>query len=231
MEKIAGKIGIKEMPDHDRPRERMAKFGPDVLSDEEQLAILLGSGSRKKNAIELASQVLHHREGRTWLLQASLDELTEIEGIGVSKASRILAGLALFKSLNETDKFYNISLNSPARVADYFRAKLSDLEKEHFCTILLDIKLRPLQAEIVSVGGLAQAPVHPREVFRTAIRRSAAGILLAHNHPSGNPEPSSEDIGLTNRLIEAGKIIGIQVHDHIIVAANKYISFREKGLI
>lgn len=224
-------LTIKEYPSQERPMEKMVKLGVDSLSDIELLAILIGSGTREWNALDLANQILRTNKERPWLLKAGLEELQAYPGIGLTKSCRIIAGLELGRRLSQARDFNAISLSEPKTVANYFRSVYQGEDKEMFCTLFLDTKNRPVKMETVSLGILNQTLVHPREVFRTAIRQGAHSILLAHNHPSGDPEPSSEDLSITRRLIMAGKIIGIPVLDHVIVAESHYTSFRERGLL
>lgn len=224
-------ITMKEYPAEERPMEKLASRGVHNLSEEELLAILIGSGTKEKNALELADYILRRRVHRPWLLKASLGDLMEVPGIGLAKASRIMAGLHLGKRLTEQKNFQAISLSDPQTVADYFSAVYISEDREIFCCVLLDTKNRPLSNEIISIGTLNSTLVHPREVFRPAIREGANAVLLSHNHPSGEPEPSREDIAITLRLVEAGKIIGIPVLDHVIVGDKKYVSLKQEDLM
>ena len=222
---------IKEISKNDRPMEKMLVNGVDSLSNNELLAILIGSGTRNKNAIVMADEILRVNNSGKSLLYSSVDRLMQIEGIGLSKATRIFAGLELGKRLSKADKIDRMSLTSPDSVADYLFDHYRNAVKEEFCILLLDSKSKLIGLKTVSIGILNQTLVHPREVFRDAILSSANSIILSHNHPSGDPTPSSEDILITDRLIRAGDYIGIRVLDHIVIGENKYISFKEKGLV
>lgn len=222
---------IKEIIKYERPMEKLATYGRQSLTNSELLAILIGSGTKKKNAIKLADEILHKKHTSKSLLYTDIKQLLEIDGIGLSKASRIVAGLELGKRLSKIDKMERISFNSPDTVADYLFDHFRDSYKEEFVVLLLDTKNRIISVKTISQGTINQTLVHPREVFRDAIMHNANSIMVSHNHPSGDPTASQEDILITNRLIKAGEYIGIKVLDHIVIGDNKYISFREKGLI
>lgn len=222
---------IKEISKNDRPMEKLYNYGKEVLSDSELLAIILGSGHKNKNAIFLADELLKVYFKDKNLLFASIDQLMEINGIGLSKASRIIAALELGKRLSKQETMNNMSLTSPDSVANYLFDHFRDSYREEFLILILDTKNKIKASKTVSIGSINQTLVHPREVFRFAITNNANSIILSHNHPSGDPSPSHEDILITKRLQEAGKLIGIKVLDHIIIGNDKYISLREKKII
>ncbi|MBF8435960.1 DNA repair protein RadC [Halanaerobiaceae bacterium Z-7014] len=222
---------IKELPLEDRPREKLISYGESKLSNSELIAILLGSGTRGRTAIELAQDILCQSSGLIGLADLSIDELTQKKGIGQSKASRLKVAFELGRRLSDFSPAKKTILRSPIHAVDYMQSRLKLKKQEIFLVVLLDIKSQVIKVEEISKGGLAKSIVHPREVFKTAIRASAAGIILGHNHPSGNTTASSEDINITNKLIEAGNIIGIKVIDHLIIGDNSYLSMREEGLI
>lgn len=224
-------ITIKEYPKEERPMEKLSSRGVQALSDEELLAIIIGTGTREKNAIELAESLLRNMRERPWLLKATIEDLQAMPGIGLAKACRIVAGLQLGKRLTEQRNFQAISLNNPKTVANYFSAVYLTEDREMFCCVLLDTKNRPIANHIVSIGTLNTTLVHPREVFRPAIRASANAIILSHNHPSGDPEPSKEDILITKRLVEVGEIVGINVLDHVIVGDKNFVSLKQENLM
>lgn len=223
-------LTIKDLPKEERPREKLVKFGPEAMSTAELLALIIRTGNREDTAIELANKLLVHAGGLKFLQEMSIEELKEIKGIGVAKAAQISATIHLGRRIrvaNSENKEEVIT--SPRDVANLVRAKLAFLEREHFIIVLLNTKNKVISIEEISVGSLNNSIVHPREVFKPAIRRSSAAIILAHNHPSGNPEPSSEDIDVTKRLQKAGKLVGIEVLDHLIIGNREYISLKEKG--
>ncbi len=224
-------LTIKEMPSQLRPRERLLAEGAEVLSDGELLAILLGSGTRSVTAIDLASYVLSEFGSLGAMVNATVEELKAFKGIGVAKASQIKAALELAKRLSNTKREKPYIINSPKDVVLLVKEKIRHLDREHFQTLLLNTKHHVICRDVVSIGTLNSSTVHPRELFKNAIKKNAAALILMHNHPSGDPTPSKEDINVTKRLEEAGKIIGINILDHIIIGDNSYTSFKEKGLI
>ncbi|MCK4329123.1 DNA repair protein RadC [candidate division WOR-3 bacterium] len=218
---------IKEMPKIERPREKLVKYGPDKLTDSELLAILLGSGKKGLNVIELAKRILM-KFGKDNLPNVSYDSLRHTLGLGQAKTCQIVACFELGKRFLK-DKKSQIYL-----IPEDIWKELKDIrnhKKEHFVVFYLDARNQEIKREIISVGSLNANLVHPREVFEPAVRNLAAQIILAHNHPSGDPEPSEDDLEINKRLVESGKILGIEVVDHIIVAKNGFVSFKEKGLI
>lgn len=223
-------ITMKEMSPNDLPMERLIRFGKENLTEDELLAILLGSGTAKRNVLQLAHEILMRFRGGA-LLRATAKELMEEDGVGKTKATRIMAALELGKRLYAKETFERVRFNEPDTVAEYFYQYFLFDEKEKFCVVLLDTKNQPISTELISIGTLNSSLVHPREVFRPAIQKNANSVILAHNHPSGDPAPSKEDIVITKRLEEVGKVVGILVLDHIVVGRNRYISFREKNLL
>lgn len=228
---MSNNLRIKEMVMAERPRERMQSEGVGALSNEELLAIILRTGSKEKSALDLAKELLSkEKNGIRYLSNCSLEELCQIKGIGIGKASQVLATIEIGKRISKS-KMINIGcLKSPTDVADYVMEDLKYLTQEHFKTVFLNTKNEIIAYETISIGTLNASIVHPRDVFNQAIRRSAANVILVHNHPSGNPKPSTEDIKITKRLKEAGDIIGIKVLDHIIVGDGSYYSMKEKEL-
>ncbi len=218
---------IKDLPKVDRPREKLEKYGAGKLSNSELLAILLRTGSEGVNVVELSNTILK-KFGNGALAKASVEELKNVHGLGAAKACEIVACFELGRRMLK-DKPAAL-LMSPEQVA----SELKDIrshKKEHFVIFYLDSRNNEVKREIISVGTLNASIVHPREVFEPAIQHSAAHVIVAHNHPSGDPEPSQEDRALTERLVEAGKILGIELLDHVIVTLDRHISFKEKGMI
>lgn len=218
-----------------RPREKLIAQGEKSLNDQELLAIVLGSGNRQYNALDMAARLLQRHHGNLrFLREASLEELIEEPGIGPAKAVAIKAAIEMGKRI-VGDVRWRRPIKSPEDVTnavkDMAMEEMRNFDREHFRVIYLDRKGGLLSMEDVSVGGLHSSIVHPREVFKTAIKKSAASIILVHNHPSGDPAPSSEDIEVTRRLIEAGKIMGIEILDHVIIGENTYCSLKAKGLL
>jgi len=229
---------IAELPEHQRPRERLRRCGPAALSDVELLAILLRTGANGCSALDLARLILRNYNGRiSRLAQASVEELCTIRGVGIAKATQIRAAFALAQRLQQWQEPQRVRLHSPADVADYMRESLRGKQQEEFHVLFVDIKHYLLKSECITIGLLDRSHVHAREVFRSAIRESCARLILAHNHPSGDPTPSSQDIACTRNLQDAGKLIGIDVLDHVVIGQRSaerscdYLSMREAGLL
>ncbi len=223
---------IKELPITERPREKLYDYGPKALSNEELLAIIIRTGNNEDTAIDLARRLLSKDErGLVALRDITLQELMETKGIGKCKAAQILAAIEIGKRINYLDALSKVKINEPSTIANLFMDEMRYLQKEHFRVVLLDTKNQIIATEEISIGTLNASIVHPRDVFRAAIKRNANSIILIHNHPSGDPTPSREDINISHRLLEAGNLIGIKVLDHIIIGDNKYVSFKEKNLI
>lgn len=218
-----------------RPREKLLAQGEKSLNDQELLAIVLGSGNRQYNAVDLAARLLQKHNGSLRILrEASLEELIEEPGIGPAKAVAVKAAIEMGKRV-VGDVHWRRPIKSPEDVTnavkDMVMEEMRNFDREHFRVMYLDRKGGLMSMEDVSIGGLHSSIVHPREVFKTAIKKSAASIILIHNHPSGDPAPSQEDIEVSRRLIEAGKIMGIEILDHVIIGENTYCSLKARGLI
>jgi DNA repair protein RadC len=230
MKTNAGHATIKELPPEERPRERLIRHGASVLSNAELLAILLRTGTPKESAISLAHRLLIQEQGLRFLADSDVKQLSTISGIGQAKAAQIKAALELGKRMAAVEPGVDKPVKCPQDVADLLMEEMRYLKKEHMKLVLLNIKCNLISVEDVSIGSLNASIVHPREVFNPAIRKSSASIIMVHNHPSGDPTPSSEDIGITSRIREAGKLLGIELVDHIIIGDGKYTSLKEKGL-
>ncbi|MDX9872226.1 MAG: DNA repair protein RadC [Clostridia bacterium] len=224
------KKAIKDYPIETRPRERLSALGSEALSDQELLAILLRTGSKEKSALELAEDLLK-RWSLTELTQTSIHELTGCKGIGLAKATQVRAAIELSKRLARQSMGAKPSILNPQDAAQLVMAEMSYLDREHFKVINLNIKNQVTAIDTVSVGSLNVSVVHPREVFKLPIKRSAASLILVHNHPSGDTRPSREDLEITRRLVEAGRLLGIEITDHLIIGRNSYLSMKEKGHI
>ena len=225
------KCKLNDYPEQLRPRERMALLGADKLTDVELLAILISTGNKETNVLELASQVLQAHKGITGLQNLTLSELTQEKGIGKAKATTILAAVELGKRVHNSTVAYRPVINGSPDAGVLLESRMRHLDREHFCVVLLSANNAVIGIETISIGTLTNTQVHPREVFKQAIRQSASGVILAHNHPSGDSVPSDEDLFLTERLVETGQIIGIHVIDHIIVGEDSYYSFRDNDLL
>ncbi len=222
---------IKEIPKDERPREKLELKGPKMLSNYELIAILLRTGSYKKSAIILAQEILEKTPNLYALRNISLDELLNIKGIGKAKAIQILAAIELGQRTNNYILERGIQIKSPIDCAEYIAEEVRTLEQEHFIGIYLDVKNRILAKKTLFIGSLNKALVHPREVFKEAFKHGCASIIVCHNHPSGDPTPSNQDISLTRRLMEIGELMGIEVLDHIVIGTDGYISMREEKYI
>ena len=218
---------IRDLPKVDRPRERLQRKGPGALSNSELLAIMLGSGVPGKNVLEVAEHLLR-KFGSKGLFETTFDELCQVPGIGRVKATQLIATFELSKRILLGQQEDATAVETPEDVYNLSK-RIHRLKKEHFLAYLLDARNMLIAEETISVGTLTMAVVHPREVFEPAIRHSAAGIVLVHNHPSGDPTPGDEDRRLTERLVQAGKLMGIEILDHVIVTRNGYTSLKELG--
>ena len=221
---------IKQLPPELRPRERLLEAGPSALSDGEILGLLFGTGSREKTAVELAGEVISEAGGLHGLYDVDAHELMEVNGIGEAKACIILAAVVLGRRIGQVRNPGRPMISSPADVDRLLRGRIANLDRENFVVVLLNTKNEVIGTPLVSVGTLSASLVHPREVFKPAIRASAASVVLAHNHPSGKVEPSLEDREVTRRLGESAEILGIEVLDHVIVG-DGYYSMKEHGML
>jgi DNA repair protein RadC len=221
---------IREMPSSERPRERLAKRGAGSLKNAELLAILFRTGTRSLNAVELAETILSKFGSLRAMARAGIKELQRHEGIGFAKAVEIQAAFELGQRLAAEGILESPVIKSAVDVARLMGPEMQALDREHFKILLLNTKNQVIQVQTVSVGSLNASIVHPRECFRPAIAAQANAIILVHNHPSGDVEPSKEDENLTRRLISAGEIVGIKVLDHVIIAGNRHLSLMEKGV-
>jgi DNA repair protein RadC len=222
---------VRDLPRQERPRERLQKFGPEALSAQELLALVIGRGIPKKSVINIAQELLGKFGNVKAISQATIEELSQIKGIGLAKAAQIKASFELGRREDLEPETINFDIKNPESVVKAIRASIKDKAKEHFKLILLNPRNKIIGISTISIGTLNASLVHPREVFKDAIMHSAASVVLAHNHPSGDPEPSEDDLKITKKLVESGKILGIEVLDHIVIGKNGFLSFKEKGLV
>lgn len=220
---------IRDVPVSERPRERMVRDGADSLSNTELLAILLRTGTSEESVISLACRILNQVGELRGLKSITYEELVTIRGIGPAKALQIAAGLELGKRIASSTVPNRPTVRSPQDVASFMMEDLRYHTQEHFVCLYLNTKNQVLGRETVFIGSLNSSIVHPREVFKEAIRRSSASVICLHNHPSGDPSPSREDIEVTRRLLDAGKILGIDLLDHVIIGDGRFYSLKEKG--
>jgi DNA repair protein RadC len=226
------KQSITKWPVAERPREKLAQLGPDHLSSSELLAILIATGTVKQSAVALARALLNKFQTLENLSQASLQELQQLEGIGPAKAITLQASFQLSRNL-QTEMAENrfIFFRNPADVANIFIPKLGHLKQEVFAIAMLDSAGKYIHSRELTRGTINASLIHPREVFRPAIKEAAASLILIHNHPSGQLSPSVEDLSVTQKLVETGEMVGIPVRDHLIIAGDKYLSLHEAGYL
>ncbi len=220
---------IKEMPYKERPRERFMAYGKETLKDEELIAILLRTGTKAQGVLSLANQVCGRYPALKMLSQANVEDLTHIHGLGKAKAIQVLAAVELGRRIAQAQFDKPTRLTDPKRVYDYMRHYMESALQEEFHALYLNTKGGLIKSVKLFVGSLASAVVHPREVFKYAVSLSAASMILVHNHPSGDPYPSENDIKLTRLMVENGELMGIEVHDHVIIGHDAYISLRQIG--
>lgn len=218
---------LKELDKYSKPREKLLKYGPERLSDEELLAIIIGSGTRGKNVLQLSREILEKFKSREFGYEC-IDDLRKIEGIGLVKACEIISCFEIGKRYFASKK-HSVYLTPRDVYENLFEYRYA--RKEHFIVVYLDVKNQEIKKQIVSIGTVNFSVVHPRDVFEEAVKNLASSIIVVHNHPSGILEPSQEDIKLTHRIVEAGKLLGIEVVDHVIIGKNGYYSFKENSLI
>lgn len=222
-------MNLKCLPAEERPRERLTRFGSDGLSTIELLAILLGSGTQRRSVLELAADLLGHFGSIGALAEASLEELREVKGIGEAKAIQLKAAFGLFQRIERREQ--GLLLDAPEKIYEMIRGEMVGQKVEMLMVVLRDVRKRYLYREIIAKGTLTELLMHPREIFHLAIRHRAHSVIVAHNHPSGDPTPSTRDIEITQLLVAAGKVVGIELSDHMIVGWESFVSFYKKGML
>jgi DNA repair protein RadC len=224
------KYSIHHLPQEERPRERLMRYGPDVMTTSDLLAIVLGSGTRGKSVIELAQEIVMHFGGLKKVSEATVEELCQIKGLGLAKAIQLKAAFALSLRLSRQVSDYKCCIEHPLHVYQLVREELENEKRELVLVVLQDVKGCVITHQVVTIGTLSNSLIHPREVFYPAIRHKAATVILVHNHPSGDPTPSKQDIEVTKHLIKVGELLGIPLNDHLIIGDKKFISLRQQGL-
>lgn len=220
---------VCDLPPEERPRERLARLGPAVLSNRELLALLVGSGSSRASALDVAERLA--RDGLRGLAARSLLEMERVPGLGRAKAARLLAALELGTRLSRERPGPAPAFHTPEDGARHLLPRYSSRPVETFGLLALDVRHRLKHEAVISVGCLTSSLVHPREVFQEAVTARAAALILFHNHPSGDPEPSAEDVALTRRLSSAGALMGIEVIDHLVLGAGRFVSLKQRGVL
>ncbi|MEF7494254.1 DNA repair protein RadC [Lysinibacillus sphaericus] len=229
LDKALPTLMLRDVHLEDRPRERLMRQGAESLSNQELIAILLRTGTKEESVLVLANRVLTVFERLHYLKHATIEEMVAIKGIGEVKAIQLLAAIELGRRLAQKQDDEKFTIRSPQDAAAYLMPDMTSLNQEHFVVLFLNIKNQIIHRQTIFIGSLNASIVHPREIFREAVKRSAASIICAHNHPSGVPTPSEEDIEVTKRIEEAGYIMGIELIDHVIIGDHQFISLKEKG--
>lgn len=234
-------ITINDLPLSERPRERLISKGPSSLSTPELLSLLLGSGTKGESVFSLSHRILKSYGSLFKIQNASIEDLKKIRGMGDAKAAKLKACIEIARRMALEERVFEESealkrrnsdtITSPDKLFEIIKSKITQFSKEHFFVVSLDTRNNLIGVDEISVGTLTASLVHPRETFESAIRRHAAKIIISHNHPSGETDPSDDDMKITRRLVDAGKIMGIEVLDHIIVTKTSYLSFKEQLLI
>ncbi|WP_292387824.1 RadC family protein [Methanosarcina sp. UBA5] len=223
-------IRIHDIPEEERPRERLIRNGPESLSNAELLGVILRTGSRQENVVSLSSRILSKYNIKQLSL-ANVSRLMQENGVGKAKAAQIAAVFELARRLETFVEEPKRKICSPKDVYTLMYPKMREQKKEKFITLCLDTKNQILKEEVVSIGSLNASIVHPREVFKSALMESSASVIMVHNHPSGDPSPSREDIMVTEKMVEGGKLLGIDVLDHIIIGEGRYVSLKDEGFV
>lgn len=221
---------LKDLPEEEKPRERLKKYGEEALSSNELIAILIQTGNKQESVLQLAQRIIAHFGNLEKLAEASLEELQKVKGVGFAKACKIKAAFELGKrALNKKSNLKKIS--HPKDIFELLKNEVATKKKEYFKLICLNTRNQIIAIENISIGTLNSALAHPREIFYSAIKNLANSIIVVHNHPSGDPSPSTQDIEITKKLQKAGDLLGIELTDHIIITKDNYFSFKQKGLL
>lgn len=224
-------VTIKDLPEDERPRERLVKYGAEVLSNAELLAIILRVGGAGHSAIGLAENMLSKFGGLKGIASATIEEMSEVKGLGMAKAAQIQAMVELGKRLAAATSGARQAIRSPQDAADMLMPELRDCDQEHFKAIFLNTRSEVIRIKTVTLGSLNASIITPIELFKRAISYNSCAVIVAHNHPSGDPTPSQDDINVTKRLVQAGQYVGVEVLDHLIIGDGRWVSLKERGLM
>lgn len=222
---------INQIPESERPRERLMRFGPESLSASELVAIVLGSGTKTMPVMQLAHEIVGRFGSLQGIAEATIEELCQIKGVGLTKAIQLQASFNLGMRAGRHNSVVRLRIEHPVHAYHLIKDEMQNEKREVLVAILLDVKGCLICHQIVSIGTLSSTVIHPREVFYPAIRHKASSMILVHNHPSGDLNPSKEDITATHQLMEVAKVVGIPIKDHLIVSTQGYLSMRQKGMI
>lgn len=231
MNKSASCYSVKQLPDSDRPRERLRNMGPDAMSTAELVAIILGSGTKAYPVLQLAQEVVTRFDSLDRLSEATVEEFCQIKGIGLAKAIQLRAAISLGMRASRKAPSSRQKVASPSQAYQIVKDMLEKEKREFFVSILLDTKGCAIRHDVVAIGTLSRTLIHPREVFYPAVRHKAASMIVAHNHPSGDPTPSEEDIEVTRTLVGVGRMMSIPINDHLIIGDSSFVSLRQQGVI
>ncbi|CAM2841562.1 DNA repair protein RadC [Hathewaya histolytica] len=224
-------ITLKELPQNERPRERLLRYGPEALTNSELIAIILRTGSKDENVLSLSARIIKERGGLNGLLTSTKEDFTDLKGIGSAKASQLIAIAELSKRFRSYRSGENYKICSPRDAAEYVMEEMRYLKQEILKVIMLNTKNKVIYEKNVFLGSVNSSIVHPREIYKEAIIKNSTSIVIFHNHPSGDPTPSREDLNVTNRIQDSGRILGVDLLDHIIIGNGTYISLKEKGIL
>ncbi|MFH1126787.1 MAG: DNA repair protein RadC [archaeon] len=224
------KLMIKDLPQFEKPRERLLKYGPEALSLSELLAIIIRCGTREENVLDLSKRILKEFDIKD-LPQVTASQVKRFKGIKDAKAAQIIAVFEIARRISSDKEPYKLKFQNSKDVRDYLMPKMKNLKKEHLVGLYLDTRNQLIKEETISIGTLNSSLIHPREIFRSAVTEACASIILVHNHPSGDPTPSADDISVTKKIIKASEIMRIELMDHIILGNEKHVSLKEDGMI
>ncbi len=224
------KLMLKDMAQYEKPRERLLKYGADALSFSELLAIIIRCGTRDENVLDLSRRIVSE-SGVRQLPDMTIGQMKKFKGIKDAKAAQIIAVFEIARRVSSGRESFKLKIENSRDVSDYLMAKMKNLKKEHLVGLYLDTRNHLIKEETISIGTLNSSLIHPREIFRGAVQEACASIILVHNHPSGDPTPSRDDISVTKKIVKASEIMGIELLDHVVIGNDRYVSLKEDGLL